>query len=47
MTTEISNAGRGSEGSLATRRKPVPTDRPSYRRTEGGFEESHIPAEPE
>jgi hypothetical protein len=38
MTTQISNVGRGSKGSLATGRKLVSTDRPNYRRTEGGFE---------
>jgi hypothetical protein len=38
VTTKISDPGRGSAGSLATGRKPVPANRPSYRRTEGGFE---------
>jgi hypothetical protein len=39
--------GRGSAGSPATRRKSVSADRPSYRRTEGGFEELNISAKPE
>jgi hypothetical protein len=47
MTTKISDAGRGSAGSLATGRKPVPTDRPNYCITERGFEESNISVEPE
>jgi hypothetical protein len=45
-TKKISNVGRGSAGSLATGRKPVPIDRPNYQRTEGVFEESHVSAEP-
>jgi hypothetical protein len=47
MTTEVSDVGRGSVGSLATGRESVPADGPNYRRTEGGFEESNISAEPE
>jgi hypothetical protein len=47
MTTEVSDTSRGSAGSLATGREPVPADGPNYRRIEGGFEESNISAEPE
>jgi hypothetical protein len=46
-TIEISNIGRGSAGSLATRREPIPTDGPHYRGIEGGFEEFNISTEPE
>ena len=44
-TTEISDADRGFVGNLATRRKPIPTNKPNYRRIEGGFEESNISTE--
>jgi hypothetical protein len=46
-TTEVSDAGRGSAGSLAIGRESVPADGPDYRRTEGGSEELNISAEPE
>jgi hypothetical protein len=46
-TIEVSDAHRGSVGSLIIGRKPVPTNRPSYRRAEGGFEEFNISAESE
>jgi hypothetical protein len=41
-TTEVLDASRGSAGSLATRRKPVPADRPSYQITEGGSEKINV-----
>jgi hypothetical protein len=46
-TTEVSDASRGSIGSLTIGREPVPADEPSYQRAEGGFEELNISAEPE
>ena len=46
-TTEVSDTGRGSAGSLATGREPIPAYIPIYRRIEGGFEESNILAKPE
>ena len=42
MTIEVSDIGRGSARNLAIGRKLVPTDRPGYRRTEGGSEELNI-----
>jgi hypothetical protein len=44
---EFSDAGRGSVGNPATGIKPVLGDGPSYRRTEGGLEESNGSAESE
>jgi hypothetical protein len=41
-TVEVSDADRGSTGSLAAGREPVPVDRPNYQRIEGGFEEPNI-----
>jgi hypothetical protein len=46
-TTKVSDAGRGSAGSPTTGRKPVSTDRPNHRGTEGGFEELNVSAKPE
>jgi hypothetical protein len=37
MTIKVSDAGRGSLGSLAAGRESLPTDEPNYRRIEGGF----------
>jgi hypothetical protein len=46
MTKEILDVGRGSVGILTTGRKLMVVDRPNYRRTEGGFEESNVLAKP-
>jgi hypothetical protein len=46
-TTEVSDADRGSIGSLSIGRELVPADGPGYRRTEGRFEEINILAKPE
>jgi hypothetical protein len=43
----FSNAGIGSAGSPATRRKPISEGRSSHRGFKGGSEEINIPAEPE
>jgi hypothetical protein len=47
VTTKVSNTGRGSTGSPATRRKPISEDGSSHQTNEGGFEELNIPTEPE
>jgi hypothetical protein len=46
-TIQVSDAGRGSSGSLANGREPVLADGPSYQRTERGFEEFNISTEQE
>jgi hypothetical protein len=45
--TKVSDSRRGSEGSLATGREPIPIDGPNYRITKGGFEEFNILVEQE
>jgi hypothetical protein len=42
MTKEVLDTGRGFAGNLAIGREPIPTDRPNYQRTEGGFEEFNV-----
>jgi len=46
MTKKVSDAGRGSVGSLVTGRESVPTDGHGYQINEGGYEELNISAEP-
>jgi hypothetical protein len=37
VKTKVLDTGRGSAGSLATRRKPISKDGSNHRRAEGGF----------
>jgi hypothetical protein len=46
-TTKFSNSGRGSVGSLTTRRESIPEDRSINRGVEGGSKEFNISIEPE
>jgi hypothetical protein len=46
-TTKVSDAGIGFAGILTIGRKLVSSDRSSYRRNEGGFEELNVSAKSE
>jgi hypothetical protein len=47
MGGEVSDLGRGSVGSLATRREPISENRSSNRGAQGGPEEYNISIKPE
>jgi hypothetical protein len=47
VTIEVSDVDRGSAGNPAIGKKPVSTDRSTYLRSKGGFEELNVPTQPE